>query len=147
MKKWYNKIQKILFDAKNLLLLAILVMLAINICSLAKEIIRMKRERKDKPYVFLGFKFSGLKEILGDVSYIGYITDKNLDNKIDAMQFAQAQYKLAPIILELNGTQHKYVLIDCSSIEVAKEKIKELDLVPIRQNQFGIILARNTNHH
>jgi len=68
-----------------------------------------------------------------------------MDNKKDAMQFAQAQYKLAPIILDLNNIDHKYIIFDCSNLNTAKEKIKELRLTPIRQNQFGIILTRNPN--
>ena len=74
---------------------------------------------------------------------MGYYTDKNMDNRADALQFAQAQYTLAPIILDFNHTDYEYILFDCSKEEIALEKMLQIGAVPIRKNQFGVILARN----
>lgn len=100
------------------------------------------QERGDLPYLFVGIKFSGLEETLGDASYIGYYTDKSLDDRLAAMQFAQAQLVLAPSILDLNNTSHEFTIFDCSSTEAALGKIRELGAQPLKINQFGIILAR-----
>jgi hypothetical protein len=95
------------------------------------------------PYIFMGIQFSGLKDILKNISHMGYYTDKDMDNRADALQFAQAQYTLAPIILDFNNTNYEYILFDCSKEEIAFKKMVETGAVPIRKNQFGIILARN----
>jgi hypothetical protein len=114
-----------------------------NTTKLYKEIKKTQATRANIPYVFTGVKFTGLKSVLNHAEYIGYYTDKDLDNRQDAAQFAQAQYILAPIILDLNNTDHEYILFDCSSLAVTLDKIQELGILPMRRNQFGIVLARN----
>lgn len=99
--------------------------------------------RKRRPYVFLGVKFLGLKDFVGHVQYIGYYTDKDLDQNQNAMQFSQAQYVLAPVILDLNNLRHEFIVFDCTSPKAAMDKIKEIGAVPLRVNQFGVILAGN----
>lgn len=101
-------------------------------------------ERQRLPYIFLGMKFLGLDETLKDMEWVGYYTDKNLDDRIAAMQFAQAQLVLAPRILDLNNTSHEFTIFDCSSPEAAWQKIRELGAQPLKQNQFGVILARTS---
>ena len=124
-------------------LVALLGLLIFNSVDLMKEQITMKKTREKVPYIFLGLKFSGLKEMLPGVERIGYYTDKNLDDNMDARQFAQAQYILAPIILDLNNTNHEYIIFDCSNEKIAIAKIKELGVIPLRGNRFGILLAKN----
>ena len=138
--------RKLLRSLKNptfLFLPVLLIALASNILSSLYEVTKMKKIRAKIPYVFMGYKFSGLKDILGDQQFLGYYTDKSLDERLPALQFAQAQYILAPIILDFNNTEYEYILFDCSQGEVAQKKIHELGVIPIRKNQFGIILAHN----
>jgi hypothetical protein len=122
-------------------LICALLIIAFNTFNLHKEITALSKIRRQVPYRFMGNKFTGLREILGNVKYVGYYTDKNLDENQPAMQFAQAQYTMAPIILELNNTSHTYTLFDCSSEDIAMKKIQETGLAPIKRNQFGIFLA------
>ncbi len=84
----------------------------------------------------------GLTDMLRGVEYVGYFTDKDLTDKTNAAQFSQAQYILAPVILDLNNTQRDFIIFDCTTPDVALEKIKEIDAVPLVKNKFGIILAR-----
>ncbi len=49
---------------------------------------------------------------------------------------------LAPTILELNNLDHEYILFDCSTDQVAADKIEEINALAIKRNKFGIILAR-----
>ena len=118
------------------------LIIGLNTVSLYKEMNLLAQARRQIPYLFMGKKFLGLSEILKNTKYAGYYTDKNLDENRPALQFAQAQYILVPIILDLNNTDHPYVLFDCSSEEIALQKIKEAGLVPAKKNQFGIILTR-----
>ena len=132
-----------ILTTRNIFLLLSSIVLILHLPATKTEIEKMLAKRKLAPYIFVGFKFSGLKDILKNEDYIGYYTDKSMDKRLDAAQFAQAQYVLAPTILDINNTNHKYILFDCSAPLVAIEKIKKLGLTSIRKNQFGIILTKN----
>jgi len=122
------------------------ILIGLNTISLFQKITRMSQIRKKIPYIFVGYKFSGLNDLLKDKTYISYYTDKDLNERTHALQFAQAQYVLTPTILDRTLLNHEYILFDCSNEETAFEKIKELGVIPIRKNQFGIILAQNPNY-
>jgi hypothetical protein len=68
-----------------------------------------------------------------------------MDDRINAMEFAQAEYALAPITLDINNPTHEYVILNYANPLAAFAKVKELNLVVWKQNQLGIILARNPN--
>ena len=136
----------LIFNGRNCFLILAFFIIFTNSQKLSKDIISRKKIREKNPYIFHGIKFSGLKEILHNAEYIGYYTDKDIDNTLDALQFAQAQFILAPIILDLNNTEHEFILFDCSSEAVAMERIREVKAIPIRKNQFGIILAKNPKY-
>lgn len=91
---------------------------------------------------FPGLKFSGLEEDLTGVQAVGYITDKDLSVKENQLQFSQAQYILAPIILDVNSLRHELFLIDCTTEPKAFAVLKAIGAVPLKKNQYGIILAR-----
>ncbi len=114
-----------------------------NFLSLSKDTLQKIQIRQKTPTLFLGDYFRGLNAFVGTSHYLGYYTDKNLDDNRNARQFAQAQLVLAPIILDLNNTSHEFIIFDCSSRVVAAKKIKEIGAVPLKANQYGIILARN----
>ena len=92
----------------------------------------------------LGYQFMGLENVFKDVRTVGYYTDKDLKNTIAIAQFEQAQYMLAPTVLDLNHTQYHFVIFDCSSPQVAMDTIKNLGFTPLKA-RFGIILAYNPN--
>ena len=75
------------------------------------------------------------------IKYVGYYTDKSLDVNQNAAEFAQAQYVLAPTILDLNNLNHEYILLDCSAEDIAFEKIKEIHAIPFKK-RLGLILAK-----
>ena len=81
-----------------------------------------------------------------DVKYVGYYTDRNLEESPAAAKFAQAQYILVPAILDLNKTDHEFILFDCSREEIARRKIEEIKALPLKRNKFGIILARKLDN-
>ena len=129
-------------DPQALLLLFCCIVIPFNYYFLFKEIRNNQLLRKTTPYFFLGLKFSGLEKVLHNEQYVGYYTDKDIDEKLPAAHFAQAQYILAPVILDLNNLEHDFILFDCASQKTAFEKIKEIGAVPLVRNRFGIILAK-----
>jgi len=120
---------------------ALFVILA-NAAAFLKETYQDRQNRKMAFYYFSGIKFSGLEAMFRDIPFAGYVTDKDLSQKQNAAQFSQAQYVLAPTILDLNNTAHEFTFFDYTNKEKAMVKIKDIGAVPIKQNAFGIILAR-----
>ncbi|MFA5087549.1 MAG: hypothetical protein WC552_00780 [Candidatus Omnitrophota bacterium] len=125
-----------------MLIFILLLLVSRNIFNLSKEFIAVTQARESSPYIFYGHQFAGLDDIFRDVEYVGYYTDKDLDVRKNAAQYAQAQYVLAPVVLDKDYEKYEFVLLDCSSEEKAWEKIRELKLMPIKKNRAGIILAR-----
>lgn len=119
--------------------------LLFNLYTLAKDTVNMVKIRQRLPPTFLGDRFRGIETFVGKAPYIGYYTDKSLDDNLSARQFAQAQLVLAPTILDLNNTNHEFIIFDCTSPQVAMAKIQDLGAKPLKANSYGIILARNPN--
>ncbi len=130
-----------LLSIKTLPLLILFAALLFNSYTLYKETAKSSKIRKVLPPIFYGNKFSALRGIFTDITEAGYYTDKNLDLKPHAAQFAQAQYMLTPTILDLNNTEHKYIIFDCTTEKIALKKIKEINAKPLKRSPFGIILA------
>ena len=121
---------------------AVLVACAFNLVQDYAQAIGQLNDTKSVPLHSLGFQFLGLDKIFKGVRTVGYYTDKDLDNPLAVAQFEQAQYMLAPTVLDLNGTQHRWVIFDCTNPKTALTVIQFLGFVPLKINH-GIILARN----
>ncbi len=91
----------------------------------------------------LAAQFAGLQPLFAHIPLAGYYTDKDMALPLSIAQFEQAQYMLAPTVLELNNTSLPLVIFDCTTPETAVAKIKELGLVPLSASNTGIILAEN----
>ena len=76
------------------------------------------------------------------MKYVGYFTDRDQNLDETAAEFAQAQYAIAPTILDMNYQKHELILLDCTDETVAMAKVKELGAIPLKRNKFGIILAK-----
>ena len=124
-------------------MLAAILLVGLNTFFAYQETSKLLRIRAVLPPQFPGLKFAGLNTLLPKEQFIGYYTDKDLDDKANAAQFAQAQYVLAPLILQKGEKDFEYVLFDCTSPEAAHREIDALKFTAIKQNRFGIILARN----
>ena len=108
------------------------------------QAIAQLQDRTTVPLHSLGFQFMGLENVFKDVRTVGYYTDKNLDNPLSIAQFEQAQYILTPTVLDLNHTQYRWVIFDCTSPQAALDAIKKLDFTPMKARN-GIIVALNPN--
>ena len=113
-----------------------------NSFDLWTETLKIRTQRKQIPFYFSGFKFLGLEGIFRNVAYVGYYTDKDFSDKQNAAQFAEAQYILAPTILDLNNADHEFILFDCTTDAIALKMIKEIGAIPLKKNSYGIILAK-----
>ena len=118
------------------------VLFLYNGLSLSLALSRAEALKKVIPFYFQGLKFGGLQDVFARVDSVGYYTDRDLKKDEAASQFSQAQYIVAPVILDLNYTDHDFILLDCTSEDIAYRKIKEIGAIPLRKNQYGVILAR-----
>ena len=126
---------------KSFFLISIFLILTFNIHSITKETSRLFKIREHIPYSFQGYNFEGLEKVFQNIEYVGYYTDRNVEEPKNNMRLSQAQFILAPTILDINDTSHKFTLFDCSNEIIAFNKIKELDLIPVKKNKDGIILT------
>ena len=117
---------------------------AFNLLTSYGQAIFQLQDRTTIPLHSLGFQFMGLEKVFKDVRTVGYYTDKDLDSPLAIAQFEQAQYMLAPTVLDLNHTEYHWIILDCTSPQVAMETIKRLGLTPLKTRN-GIILAFNPN--
>ncbi len=117
------------------------IILLFNCIDLTIAAVKLAEKRKKSPFYFSGFQFLKLQDVFRGVSYVGYYTDKDLSDKQNTAQFSQAQYILAPTILELNNLSHEFILFDCTSEKAAYDKIKEIGAIPLKKSTSGIILA------
>ena len=118
------------------------VIVIINCVAAARTIISTRKLRRTTPFYFLGSAFSSFEEALAGKSHIGYYTDKDLGKTVHAAQFAQAQFILAPVILDTDYRKYEFIILDCSSLSNVLEKMRGIGAVPVKINAFGIVLAR-----
>jgi len=105
------------------------------------ELVKVTGLRQQHPFVFGGDAFTGVKDIIQGEKYVSYITDKNLNIDKNIAEFSQAQFSLAPVILDLNNPNHRFLLINCESKPHAQAVLKYYKAQPLRQSNLGVILA------
>ncbi|MBI4308715.1 MAG: hypothetical protein HY591_00115 [Candidatus Omnitrophica bacterium] len=115
----------------------------ISLVQLTGRTIQQQTQRPAMPLHSLTEQFMGLEKAFAHAARAGYYTDKNMEHPLAIAQFEQAQYVLAPTVLELNNTSLPLIIFDCTSPAAALAKIKELKLIPVSANNTGIILAVN----
>src|SRR5882672_2790149 len=103
--------------------LPLLVIFVLNGINLFTALSRAEALKKVIPFYFQGLKFSGLNDVFTDVRSVGYYTDRDLKKDEAAAQFSQAQYVIAPVVLDVNYADQDFILFDCTSEDVANKKI------------------------
>jgi len=128
---------------KSFFFICLVLVAGFNLYRAYTQAINQLQDRTSIPLHSLGFQFMGLENVFKGVRTVGYYTDKDLSNSLAIAQFEQAQYMLAPTVLDLNpSTQYHWVIVDCTSLQAAKEAIQRMGLTPLKFNH-GIILAFN----
>jgi hypothetical protein len=122
---------------KAIFLGSCLILIAFNSVLLVRSLV------PDRPVGFSGLKFAGLHDILKNETHIGYWTDLDLKDDRNLAEYEQAQFMLAPAILDINSTSTRFFIVNCSSDEAAAQRLMLIGAEPLKRNQFGVILARN----
>lgn len=130
-------------NIKNALLVFLVLSAALSAGQLTARTIHQGRNSARAPLHSLAAQFEGLRGAFANVRRAGYYTDKNPELPLVIAQFEQAQYILAPSVLELNNTSLPLIIFDCTSPAVALAKIQELGLTPVSASNTGLILAVN----
>ncbi len=125
---------------QRILIVSFLAIIIFNVIVFIPEVNRIKTFKKYLKHQVIGGKFLGLENITKKINLLGYYSDTNDDesNKL----FSQAQFILAPTVLDYNNTNHEFILLVCKNDLQALEKIKELNAEPLFVNKFGMILIR-----
>ena len=131
-------------NLKIIFIIGLILAAVFNLFTAYTQAIAELLDRKSVPLHSLGFQFMELEDVFKGVRTVGYYTDKDLANPLAIAQFEQAQYMLAPTVLDLNQTQYHWVIFDCTSPQVAMKDIQQLGFTPLKINH-GIILAFNPN--
>jgi hypothetical protein len=94
-----------------------------------------------QPQIEPGIEFEGLKESLRNIPVAGFISDKNQSSENNDGRFMMAQYMLAPTVLDLQNTNHQYLILDLSTPQAAEYFLKKFNAKPIAMTVFGKILC------
>ncbi len=89
----------------------------------------------------LGEPFAVFNPALKNVRIIGYFSDKNMDIPLALAQYQQAQFTLAPTILELNSLNHPIVIFDSTTPQKSIDLMKANGFKPIAATATGAFLA------
>jgi len=115
-----------------------------GLTGMAVDIFHFQAKRSLHPYFFGGELFAGVKGSLGDEKFIGYLTDRNIKDDAVAMRFTQAQYTLAPAVLDFDNATHRLVILDFQDEKQAFAAAIKLSARPLKRSPQGIILAERS---
>jgi len=88
-----------------------------------------------------GIQYSEFKEMLKGVRIAGFLTDGNEKPDNNDGQLMLAQYMLAPTILDLDNSNHRYNILSCSTPQAAVGILKIINAKPLGVNIYGKIIA------
>lgn len=96
--------------------------------------------RQNKPVFFYGDLFEPIREILQTERYVGYYTDKDLKIPSNSAQMGQAQFILAPVLID-RSLNHRFILFDCQDERECWRKLHEIRAKAVKRSPTGVILA------
>jgi hypothetical protein len=123
----------------------IFLALCAGIINSVTDLAQMQAKRKTTPYFFGGDLFAPIKGANNNERFIGYLTDRNIDTDAVSMRFTQAQFTLAPTILDFNNPQHHFLLLDFQDPKQAIAKAQELNARPLKLSPQGILFAERSS--
>lgn len=90
-----------------------------------------------------GHEFADLPPFVLGNKKVGYFTDLDLSpENYDTGNFLSAQYQFAPALLDINNSDHTFILIDASSPESAFKISQRLQARPVYFNPYGKLLVQ-----
>lgn len=136
MKKFitYDTLRKAFF-------LVALVLATINSFFLFKVTSKAAVKNKFQIYTVAGNEFADFKNKISTIEHVGYLTDKDMSPEKNNGQFLGAQYMLAPVILDLNNANHRYLILDYTNLFDAARKLRNIKAKVIEMTPDLEILA------
>lgn len=92
-------------------------------------------------FAFAGQKFEPLAPFLKGQKYAGYYTDANVNEGHNLLELLQAQYTLAPVIVDPENINRRYVIVNTVDIPRAIEKFKAMGTTLVATTPYGIFLV------
>ena len=89
-----------------------------------------------------GSQFARFKPYLQHTPKIGYITDKGTSRETNDGTFLQAQYFLAPTIIERNAIHHPFIMIDSTNKPYILRMVTILNAKGVAHNPYGQALLK-----
>ncbi|MBF0595594.1 MAG: hypothetical protein HQL22_11610 [Candidatus Omnitrophica bacterium] len=105
------------------------------------ELCSMYAQRQTHPFFFEGDLFAGVKGATGGEKYLGYMTDRDINIDKIAMRFTQAQFALAPVILDFNNSNHRLLILDFQDLKQAVALAQKLQLKLLKRSPQGLLFA------
>ena len=126
---------------QNIILTIIVISISCGMIGTMIGLSNSLAKRRAIPYSFGGDIFAGIKGANGTEKYFGYITDRNINDDKTAMRLTQAQFTLAPAILDLNNVNHRLLIIDFADEKQAIALAVKLTARPLKRSPQGILLV------
>jgi hypothetical protein len=125
---------------------ALALLTALNITQTAGNLASIYPRKRPAAFNFSGDRLKGLGDALRSEKYVGYYTDRNIDDNRPMMELLQAQHAIIPLILDPQNIDHRYVIVNCADMPAAVEKFKALGARPVSANRGGIFLVERPGH-
>ena len=114
------------------------LLLSLNIALSIRFLLITNTKQGPHRTVFFGNRFLDAKRFLNEIPVAGYYTDHNPSSLAQQAQLVQARLTLAPTVLDDQGLDHHFLLIDCST---PPQALKKLNAQVIHMNSQGVIVA------
>lgn len=125
----------------NLLFFIVAAAISFGLLKTTQSLSAAHAKRRAVPYFFGGDIFSGIQGALKNEQFVGYMTDRNIEDDKTSMRFTQAQFALAPSVLDLNNPNHRFLIMDFTDEKKAFAMAASLRIRPLKQGPQGILLA------
>ena len=112
--------------------IALIVIICFNCHSTFKTLKIIHQKKQFIPLLFRGSLFKAFQQDLRNIDFIGYVSDRDIHEQKANEQFSQAQYMLAPTILDPTSTDYEYLLIANKKSNITKETLIKLNVMPVR---------------
>ncbi len=89
-----------------------------------------------------GYQFLTFKPKLAGIERVGYLTSKDMSREKNDGIFLQAQYFLAPTILELNRPNPVFNIVDFPDYTILPMVLRKINARPVAHNDYGQALTQ-----
>ena len=124
------------------LLITVVLITAVNLVFLLKQIVPYI-QAMNQPALSArpGEEFIEFRPYLAGITTIGFLTNKSITAEKNDGQFLKAQYILSPVVLDLQNSGYRFLLLDCTNLVIAFDTMQKINAVPILVNRYGKVLA------